>query len=104
MFHLLLVVGLGGFFALFLPLWWMILLDLSFITLFGSWSLGFLVGPSDLMMAMMAGAILVRGRRTEEWRWVKFPFMAWWLLLLVWLCLSYLNAPINQPNRTGSVR
>ncbi|MEO1369615.1 MAG: hypothetical protein AAFX50_20745, partial [Acidobacteriota bacterium] len=101
---LLVVVGLGAIFATFLPIWWMVLLDLSFITYFGSWSLGFLVGPSDLMLGMMVGALIVRGRRTEEWRLAKFPFILWWLVLLTLLCLSYVKAPLHQEHLTDPIR
>ena len=104
MVDLLVVVGLAGFIAAFLPLWWLVLLDLSFITYFGSWSLGFLVGPSDLMLGIMVGACIIRGRRSEEWRFAKFPFMIWWLVLLILLMLSYVKAPTHQEHLTDPIR
>ncbi|MEM8998494.1 MAG: O-antigen ligase family protein, partial [Acidobacteriota bacterium] len=40
----------------------------------------------------------------EEWRLAKFPFMLWWLVLLVLLCLSYLKAPLHQEHLTDPIR
>ncbi len=101
----LMMSALGVFFIVFLPIWWIVLFDLSTVTYFGNWSIGFLrIGPNDIMIAFIMAAIVLRGRRSEEWRLGKLPLLVPWLILAVLLCLSYLNAPINQRNLTDPIR
>lgn len=102
---LLVLVVLGAVFILFLPIWWIILFDLTTVPLFGNWSIGFLrIGPNDLLVGFILLAILLRGRRSEEWRLGKLPLFVPWLALLILLCCSYYLAPINQRNLTDPIR
>ncbi|MCG8463129.1 MAG: O-antigen ligase family protein [Holophagales bacterium] len=99
------MLAAGAVFVLFLPIWWIIPLDLMSARFFGNWSIGFLrIGPNDLMVGFIGAAILLRGRRSEEWRVGKLPLIVPWTMLMVLLCLSYLNAPINQENLTAPHR
>ena len=101
----LIMLGIGILFIVFMPIWWIVLYDLSTVTYFGNWSIGFLrIGPNDLMVAFIVCAVLLRGRRSEEWRIGKIPLLVPWIILMVLLCLSYLNAPINQRNLTDPIR
>ena len=99
------MLALGAVFIVFMPIWWIIIYDLSTVTFFGNWSIGFLrIGPNDIMVAFIVAAILLRGRRSEEWRLGKFPLIVPWLVLMILLCLSYYFAPINQRNLTDPIR
>lgn len=105
MVTLLWMAGLGLIFAIFLPVWWLMLYDLSMVTYFGNWSIGFLrIGPNDLFVGLMVGGMVLRARRSEEWRLGKFPFLWLWGILLLMLCGSYLTAPVNQRNLTDPIR
>ncbi len=90
--------------ALF-PIWWLLLLDLVTVTFVGGWSVGPLrIGAGDLMAVSVLWALVLRGRRSEPWRWGKLPLLLPWLVFGVLLCCSYLEAPANQRNLTDPIR
>ncbi|MEM1206760.1 MAG: O-antigen ligase family protein [Acidobacteriota bacterium] len=101
-FFLMMIAGVA--LVLFFPLWWVVIFDLSLVTLFGNWSIGFLrIGPNDLPLLFLAAALLLRGRR-QGGGGQTLPFLVPWLVLTACFCLSYYLAPVNQRNLDAPLR
>lgn len=97
-------VTVGFSLALFAPFYILICWTLMLSYYQGFWTMGGIrFDPNDLMIAFVALALLLRGRSMKR-ESKKVPYLIPWLLLGMFLSVSYLLAPQNQDNLTDPFR
>lgn len=99
-----LLLAIGGAVAIFGPIYYLLCGDMLLSYFQGFWTLGGTrVDYTDLMIACLAVALVLRGRKDPDAQ-AKIPYLGAWLTLALFLSAAYLVAPQNQRNLTDPIR
>jgi len=104
-FWLAIVLVVFGWIVLALPMHYLVLADLQTVIFKDFWNLGGVrTDPTDFMIGALAVALLLRGRPKDTGSRLGMPFPLAFFLLGLWLSISYVSVPVNQPNLTDPAR